>query len=179
MRSIFLILSMFCLLSSLGAQEDKFTISGHIRDAASGEALIGASVFAQGTDAGAVTNLYGFYSLTLPKGTYQLEFSYLGFDTRVLEFELHQNLREDVEIAEASTALQEVVVKAEREDRNIESVSMSREKMSIEKIKTIPVVLGEVDIIKAIQLLPGVQTVGEGQGGNHLQRARRTLVRPV
>lgn len=169
MKKVFVFLSLLCLFEAAWAQDEKFTLSGHIRDAASGEALIGASVFAQGTDAGAITNLYGFYSLTLPAGVYKFEFSYLGYDTRVINVELNSNMREDVEISETSTSLSEVVVKAEKEDRNVESVSMSREKMSIEKIKTIPVVLGEVDIIKALQLLPGVQTVGEGQGGFYVR----------
>ncbi|HMQ59942.1 MAG TPA: TonB-dependent receptor, partial [Flavilitoribacter sp.] len=109
--------------------------------------------------------LYGFYSLTLPAGRYRLEFSYIGYSSRMLDVNLTENRTLNVEIGEAPISVDEVVVTAEREDRNVESVAMSKEKLSIEKIRTIPVVFGEVDLIKAIQLLPGVQTVGEGQSG--------------
>jgi hypothetical protein len=161
---------LFLLLLSLNAlvafgQAPKFTISGHVRDGGSGEELIGANVFEASNGVGAVTNLYGFYSLTLPAGNYQIEFSYIGYEVKTVEVSLTGNKTLDVEVSEASVAIQEIVVSAEREDRNVESVAMSKEKMAIEKIKNIPVVFGEVDLIKAIQLLPGVQTVGEGQSG--------------
>lgn len=167
MRWSILFAYFFLSVSAVWGQGDEFTISGYVRDAGTGEELIGASVFEPQSGAGAITNLYGFYSLTLPAGSYQLEFGYLGFDTKSISVDLLQNINQNVAIEE--TALMatetEIVVKAEKEDRNVESVTMSREKMSIEKIKTIPAVMGEVDIIKAIQLLPGVQTVGEGQSG--------------
>ncbi|MCB0517566.1 MAG: TonB-dependent receptor [Lewinellaceae bacterium] len=165
MRSLTLSLSLLFVSVFAFGQDAKFTLSGHVRDAGSGEELIGANVFDPASGVGATTNLYGFYSLTLPAGNYQIEFSYLGYDTKTVEVKLTENKTLEVEVEEASVAIQEVVVSAERADRNVESVSMSKEKMAIEKIKTIPVVFGEVDLIKAIQLLPGVQTVGEGQSG--------------
>ncbi|HFA50001.1 MAG TPA: TonB-dependent receptor [Bacteroidetes bacterium] len=161
-----IVLSVFCL-SFVSGQEEEFTVSGYVKDAATGEELIGASIFEPRTGAGAVTNLYGFYSLTLPAGTYRLEYAYLGYDTKSIEINLAQNTTQNVSVTESAILATdtEIVVKAEKEDRHVESVSMSREKMSVEKIKTIPAVFGEVDIIKAIQLLPGVQSVGEGQSG--------------
>lgn len=165
MRLLTLCILFAVAVHSGSAQTTQFTISGHVRDASSGEELIGANVYDPVSGSGAVTNLYGFYSLTLPAGDYRLEFSYIGFNSRIIEVQLNENRTFDIELGETPVAVQEVVVTAEREDRNVESVGMSKEKMSIEKIRTIPVVFGEVDLIKAIQLLPGVKTVGEGQSG--------------
>ncbi|HMQ86911.1 MAG TPA: TonB-dependent receptor [Flavilitoribacter sp.] len=165
MRLLTLLILLAAGLQAAWGQETKFTLSGHVSDAGSGEELIGANIFEPVSGAGAVTNLYGFYSLTLPAGRYRLEFSYIGYSSRMLDVNLTENRTLNVEIGEAPISVDEVVVTAEREDRNVESVAMSKEKLSIEKIRTIPVVFGEVDLIKAIQLLPGVQTVGEGQSG--------------
>ena len=165
MRLLTLLILFAAGIHAAWGQETKFTLSGHVSDAGSGEELIGANIFEPVSGAGAVTNLYGFYSLTLPAGRYRIEFSYIGYSSRILDVNLTENRTLNVEIGEAPISVDEVVVTAEREDRNVESVAMSKEKLSIEKIKTIPVVFGEVDLIKAIQLLPGVQTVGEGQSG--------------
>ncbi len=165
MRLLTLLILFAAGIHAAWGQETKFTLSGHVSDAGSGEELIGANIFEPVSGAGAVTNLYGFYSLTLPAGHYRIEFSYIGYSSRILDVNLTENRTLNVEIGEAPISVDEVVVTAEREDRNVESVAMSKEKLSIEKIKTIPVVFGEVDLIKAIQLLPGVQTVGEGQSG--------------
>lgn len=151
------------------AQTQKFTLSGQIKDGRNGEDLIGASVFEPQSGDGTVTNLYGFYSLTLPEGNYRLEFSYVGYSPKIVEVQLHADKSMNVELNETGMTIQEVVVTAEREDRNVTATGMSREKLAIEKIKTIPVVLGEVDVIKAIQLLPGVQNSGEGQSSFYVR----------
>ncbi len=150
---------------SLYAQE-KFTISGHIRDAGNGEGLIGATVLVKeipGT--GTTTNIYGFYSLTLPEGEYTLIYSYIGYENIENPLTLEGNTKLEIELKEEKMQLNEVVITADRPDQNVTDIKMSRENLKIEKIKSMPALLGEVDIIKSIQLLPGVQTAGEGTTG--------------
>ncbi len=148
------------------AQEKGFvTLSGYIKDKASGETLIGATVYVDSLKTGASTNFYGFYSLSIPKGVYEVSFSYVGYESVKVELELNENKTLDVDLPALSQLLDEVVVSDEEEDINIKSVEMSVEKLDIKTIEKIPAFLGEVDIIRAIQLLPGVSTVGEGATG--------------
>ncbi len=155
-----------CLISiqTVTAQE-KFTISGYVSDSKNGEKLIGVTVFIQGTTIGALSNEYGFYSLTLPKGSYTLGVSYVGYQTFTKAIALEANQKHDVELQEESISLQEVVITSERKDANVKDVSMSINKLDIKTIQKIPAFLGEVDVIRSIQLLPGVSTVGEGATG--------------
>jgi hypothetical protein len=163
MKHFFFTLSfLFCLGISFA---QNYTISGYVKDARNGEALIGVSVFKQGTSIGVTTNAYGFYSLTLPAGKHTLMFSYVGYNALPKDTTLSRNLTVNVELAEESKALDEVVITSEREDRNVKSMEMSVAKMDIKQINKIPALLGEVDIIRSIQLLPGVTTVGEGATG--------------
>ncbi len=141
------------------------TLSGYIKDADSGETLIGASVFIPSLAAGATSNEYGFYSLTVEPGTYQVEYAYLGFDTKKMEIVLNSNLTKDVELGENIVDLVEVVVTSEVEDQNVTNTEMSVNKLDIRTIQKMPALLGEVDVIRSIQLLPGVSTVGEGATG--------------
>jgi hypothetical protein len=152
------------LVFQIQAQE-KYTLSGYINDAANGEALIGATVYIESIDGGGVTNVYGFYSLTLPAGTYEVKYRYVGFETISKTIELTENVRQDVELSETDTELEAVVVSSRREDDNISNIEMSTAELDIKSISKIPAFAGEVDIIKSIQLLPGVSTVGEGASG--------------
>jgi hypothetical protein len=149
---------------TLSAQE-KVTISGYIKDATTGEAQIGATVVVKELKSGTTANLYGFYSLTLPKGNYTLVFSYLGFTSLTKEISLQDNQKFNAELHPRKTELSEVVITGERETENVEKVEMSTINLKMETINKIPALMGEVDIIKAIQLLPGVQTGGEGSTG--------------
>ena len=153
-----------CCTEILHAQ-DKYTISGYIKDASNGESLIGATVYIEEISGGAVSNVYGFYSITLPAGTYNFEYRYIGFDNQLKTIELNENVRLDVEMAIGAEQLEAVVVSAEKEDANVSEVEMSTLELDIKTIEKIPAFLGEVDIIKSIQLLPGVSTVGEGASG--------------
>ena len=153
-----------CCTEILHAQ-DKYTISGYIKDASNGESLIGATVYIEEVSGGAVSNVYGFYSITLPAGTYNFEYRYIGFDNQLKTIELNENVRLDVEMAIGAEQLEAVVVSAEKEDANVSEVEMSTLELDIKTIEKIPAFLGEVDIIKSIQLLPGVSTVGEGASG--------------
>ncbi len=142
------------------------TLSGYVKDIASGEALIGVSVYVKERGTGAVTNPYGFYALTLPSGTYTLVFTFVGYEkvTRTVELDgLDQKL--DLELREEGRQLAEVVVKSQREDDNVRSVEMSVNKIDMKTIRAMPALLGEVDLVKSLQLLPGVTTVGEGASG--------------
>jgi len=147
--------------------QGKFTLSGYAKDAANGEALVGASVFVKESNAGVVTNVYGFYSITLPAGNYNVEISYIGYDKQTHTVALTGNVRLDAELVTQSNQLQELVVTADEEERsaNVKSLEMSTNKLDIKTIQKIPAFMGEVDVIKSLQLLPGVSTVGEGASG--------------
>jgi hypothetical protein len=164
---------VFLFVHTVFSQEDKaerYTISGYLKDVKNGEVLIGANVYVQGNNAlGATTNLYGFYSLLLPKGKYQIAFSYLGFNTKITDVELDKETRLNVELSDDAKVLDEVVVTDERKDENVRTTVMGKEELSIERIKSIPAFMGEVDIIKALQLLPGVQAAGEGNSGIYVR----------
>lgn len=157
----FLLLLFLPLLS----YSQKFTINGYIKDAANGEALIGATVYIKAINNGAVTNEYGFYSVTLDAGQYEVNYSYVGFVAQTKTIALTANLRQDVELAGEAEELQEVVVTGEIEQANAQNMEMSTNKYDIRTILKVPSFLGEADVLRSIQLLPGVSTVGEGASG--------------
>lgn len=145
---------------------NQVTVSGYIKDAANGEGLIGVSVYVKEAATGVTTNSYGFYSLTLPVGTYNLVYSYVGFSKQNRTVDLaDQNVRLNVELQEEGRELQEVTVSTKREDDNVKSIEMSVNTVEMKTIQKMPALLGEVDVIRSIQLLPGVSTVGEGATG--------------
>ncbi|GAA4412442.1 TonB-dependent receptor [Nibrella viscosa] len=157
--------SFFLFVSSVFAQ-DKFTVSGYVKDANNAEGLIGVSVYVKELGTGAVTNNYGFYAIPLPKGAYTVVVSYVGYGKQTLPVTLAtQNVRLDIELKEEGRDLQEVVISTTREDDNVKNIEMSVNKIDMKTIQRIPALLGEVDVIRSIQLLPGVSTVGEGATG--------------
>lgn len=143
----------------------KFTLSGYIKDAKSGEVLIGATVFIKQLSAGTTSNVYGFYSLSALAGTYDVSVSYVGYSTKTFSVELQKNTKMDIELAEVEQETKEVVVTADKPEDNIKKVEMSVNKLEMRNIEKMPALLGEVDVIRSIQLLPGVSTVGEGATG--------------
>jgi len=149
----------------LDAQEKSYTVSGSVSDKSSGEDLIGASVSDSDTHRGAITNSYGYYSLSLPKGKHTLMISYLGFRAKDISIELTADTRLDVKLEADTKELTEVVVSAEGHNANVVKPDMSVEKLSAKTIKAAPALMGEVDVLKAIQLLPGVQATSEGSSG--------------
>ena len=158
----------FLLLSSVTATAQKrFTLSGSVRDAATGETLIGATVKIQGTagNAGATTNAYGFYAVTAAEGTYTLTVSYISYKSVVKTIVLNQNMSFNADL-QAGAELQEVVVRAgDRKNDNVRSPQMGVEKLDMKLLDNIPVLFGEKDVLKTIQLLPGVKSGGEGNTG--------------
>ena len=148
-----------------GNAQDNVTLSGYLKDTTNGESLIGATVYVQELNKGTSSNVYGFYSLTLPPGNYRVVYSYVGYRTEEKNIALTEDVRLDVELISTSQELAEVVVTSEAPDANVRSTEMSVNKLDIQTIQKIPAFLGEVDVIKSIQLLPGVSTVGEGASG--------------
>ncbi len=146
--------------------QDKFTVSGYVKNESDGETILGATVYTREMpERGTATNSAGFYSLTLPKGFYKLVFSTLGYTTKVIDLDLTQNRVQSIELNDSETQLNEVVITEDVIDANVTSNRMSLEKLDIQTIKSMPALLGEVDVIRSIQMLPGVSTVGEGASG--------------
>ncbi|MGZ9735733.1 TonB-dependent receptor [Flavobacterium sp. GNP002] len=150
-------------LSSIG--QEKFTLSGTIIDANSNETLIGVNVVIPELKTGVTTNEYGFYSITIPKGNYTVQISYLGYLTISESINLDQNIKNNFNLYSNETALQEVIITDNKTKIDIKKPEMSVNKLSISAIKKMPVVLGEVDVLKSILLLPGVTNAGEGASG--------------
>jgi len=145
--------------------QEKYTLSGSITDEKTGETLIGVNVIINELKTGTVTNEYGFYSITLPKGTYSVTISYLGFGDINETVTLEQNIRKNFILKESNVQLNEVVVSENPYKINIKKPEMSANRLSIATIKQMPVLLGEVDVIKSLLFLPGVTNAGEGQSG--------------
>ncbi len=155
---------MWMLLTSVSAQE-KYTISGEVTDAETGEALIGVTIYTADKTVGTMSNTYGFYSLTLPAGKQTVLYSFVGYATQQRQVELNANKTIKIQLNINQTALNEVVVSAEKKDKNISATQMSGEKLDMKTIDKLPVLFGERDILKTIQLLPGISTVSEGGNG--------------
>jgi hypothetical protein len=154
------------LLSALsGFAQEKFTLSGTIIDANSNETLIGVNVVIPELKTGVTTNEYGFYSITVPKGIYSVQISYLGYQTIEESINLNQNIKNNFNLYSNETALKEVIITDNKTKIDIKKPEMSVNKLSISAIKKMPVVLGEVDVLKSILLLPGVTNAGEGASG--------------
>jgi hypothetical protein len=153
------------LFTIVSFSQEKFTFSGTVSDLKNNETLIGATIYVPETKATTKTNEYGYYSITLPKGNYTVLISYIGFQTFTKKIELSENLKINHNLSENSEVLQEVIIKEQNKKSNTRSPEMSLNKLSISSIKKMPVVLGEVDVIKSLLQLPGVTNAGEGASG--------------
>ena len=159
----FYVLMFLCFL---GQAQDKKTISGYIKDSKNGERLLGVSVFVKEIGNGTVTNDYGYYALNLAKGNYTLVFNYVGYGRIEKAVILAENdVKLDIELSDKSLELAEVVVTTRKADENVKNIEMSVNKVDMKTIRQMPALLGEVDLVRSIQLLPGVTTVGEGASG--------------
>ena len=164
-RLTLLMLALAHLGQAQESNESRHTVSGYVRDASNGEALIGVHVTAPSRQAGTSTNAYGFFSLTLPQGSYELRIQYIGYRSKTIQLKLDSTKKIDVELKATSTQLEEVEVSAQRSDKNVRSTEMSVAQLDMKDVKKIPALLGEVDVIRSLTLLPGVSTVGEGSSG--------------
>lgn len=165
MRLYFLLFGIICCFQSFAQKQ--YTVSGTVKSKKTGETLIGGSV--RSGQAGAITNEYGFYSLTLPAGKHSLEFSSLGHDPERTELDLQADTVMNILLEPESSELSEVVVKATAKGRSIGGAQMGVEHLSVKEIKNIPVLLGERDALKVMQLLPGVKSAGDGNSGFYVR----------
>lgn len=156
---------MLCCFAFAKAYSQKYTLSGIITEESTGETAIGVNVLIKALETGTTSNEYGFYSISLPAGTYQVTYSFIGYKTIVKEIDLTKDTKQDIALAEANEELDAIVITADVEKLNTRSPQMSVNSLSIETIKKVPVVLGETDLIKALTLLPGVTNAGEGAAG--------------
>ncbi|HTE31590.1 MAG TPA: TonB-dependent receptor, partial [Chryseolinea sp.] len=157
-----LLLITFLLSSLIAGAQDKVTLNGYVKDASNGEELIGVSVYLPLLKAGTVTNAYGFYSLTLPPGTYEVQYSYVGYSFQTITVTLDKNVASNIEMIDEAKLIDEVVISDKPIDENVVSLQMSKNTLDMNRVRKLPALFGEVDIIKNIQMLPGVITAGEG-----------------
>ncbi|MBK8329715.1 MAG: TonB-dependent receptor [Bacteroidetes bacterium] len=169
-KIVILLLSfLFCVQQMLHAQDKKYTISGYVRDQSSGENLPAANVGVVELKRGVNTNNYGFFSISVPEGNYQLKVSYLGFETQLINLTIQKDIVLNVELLPKNLVQKEIIVKDIRKDNNVKSTEMGMHQLSMENVKKLPVIMGEVDVLKSLQLLPGVSSAGEGQSGFYVR----------
>ncbi len=174
-RLVFIFI-MICIQSmvllngiAVGQDRQRFTVSGYVKDAKTGENLIGATVYLKELQRGGSTNPYGFYSITVDAGNYNLATSFVGYKEFNFNLVLDKDVRLNIDLISGAIEVSEVEIKGERSDRNVRSLDMGVNEISVETIKTLPSFMGEVDILKSIQLLPGVQSAGEGNSGYYVR----------
>jgi hypothetical protein len=167
MKNLTLVSALLLTLFSTAIRaQERYTISGTVSDTASGETLIGALIgIRELPGKGAVSNEYGFYSLTLAPGQYTLFYQFTGFKSLERQINLQSNMKIDVPMASETTLLKAIEITAEGGNNNVTDAKMGVEKLDIKEINKLPVLFGERDILKSIQLLPGVKSAGEGNSG--------------
>lgn len=169
-KSKLILLAIYCLLGLSALSQNKYTISGYVKDAKTGEELIGAAVSIKELSAtGTYTNAYGFYSITIPEGIYNVTAQFIGYEQKSVQIELKQSIKQEFSLNEKVNTLTEVVITAEKKDENINRIQMGVEKMGMKEIKNIPVLMGEKDVLKTLQLMPGVKSAGEGNSGFYVR----------
>jgi hypothetical protein len=167
-RPFFLILCLLAVCTAFSQQ--KFTISGTVKEKKSGEVLIGASLYLkEAPKLNSLSNAYGFYSITAPDGTYTLIVSFAGYVQDSIQVRLNKNIVQSVELVQQTAELQEVIVTNKKRNANITQPVMGVQKLSVNEIKNVPVIFGEKDVLKTIQLLPGVKSAGEGSSGFYVR----------
>ncbi len=161
----FCLLILLLIYSDISFAQDKFTISGHVRDESTGEELIGTSIYIEELKTGSSSNVYGFYSLTIPTGDYTVRYSNVGYITEKISITLSDNITKNIELKVKPIVLKSTSVTAKAADENITQIEMGTIKLKPETIKDIPVIFGEQDIMKTVQLMPGVKSLNEGSSG--------------
>lgn len=150
--------------------QEKFTLKGYVKDSLSGETLIGASILISNETRGVTTNQYGFFSLTLPQSDYTLIVSYVGYAPRIINVSFNTNLAEDILLMPVASTINNVTVTGvQKRLNNVKSAQMGQVDLSIATVKSLPSFLGETDILKTLQLLPGVRNAGEGNSGFYVR----------
>jgi TonB dependent receptor/CarboxypepD_reg-like domain/TonB-dependent Receptor Plug Domain len=168
MKIYFAVFLLMLFSLSVSAQK-KYTISGYVKDSLNGETLIGATISVQGQTKGISSNLYGFYSITLDEGRYILICTFIGYSYKVVEIDLTADTKINFEVLPKVYLSQEVIVTTKKREANVKNAQMGIFTLPIEQIKSIPAFLGEVDLLKTIQFLPGVRNAGEGSAGLYVR----------
>jgi hypothetical protein len=163
---LFFLFTFFAI--TLFAQE-KFTISGYVKDSTSNENIIGATVSFKQLTKGVTTNQYGFFSITVPSGAYRVSVSHIGYETYSEDLQIQQNINMNYKLLPRVTQAKEIVINADKREANIKAAQMGRFDLSIAAIKNVPALAGEVDPLKVLQLLPGVRNAGEGSSGLYVR----------
>lgn len=165
MNNRFFLLSLCLLFFNIQLFGQEYTLNGTITDASSNETLIGVNIIFPEVNTGVITNEYGYYSIKLPQGSYQIQITYLGYQSIVQTIDLDGNKKLNFQLEEASESLEEVLITGDIKGLNIRKPEMSVNKLSIKTIQNLPVVFGEVDVVRSLLLLPGVSNAGEGSSG--------------
>ncbi len=160
---------LITLIVCVSAQAQRYTLSGYVKDSTNGEFLPGATIQIKDAGTGVQTNNYGFYSLTLPAGTYTVIYSFVGYESKAFIFHLNSNTVRNMEMLPHSYVAQEVVITGQQQHANVKSTDMGRIEMTAVDVKKLPALMGEVDVLKALQLMPGVQAAGEGNAGFYVR----------
>ncbi len=166
---IFSFLFMLFYCPANAQQKKSYTISGYVKDAANGEVSIGASVYIKELLKGGSTNQYGFYSITVEEGDYTLVSTYVGYTNFIKPIKLDKDMRINIDLQSTAINVAAVEVSSERADKNVSSSTVGSVKLDMEEIKKLPAFLGEVDVLKTIQLLPGVKSAGDGNTGSYVR----------
>ncbi len=157
-----LLTAALSLLALSTFAQEKVTLNGYVRDASNGEELLGVTVYIPSIKVGIITNDYGFYALTVPKGKYEVQYTYLGYQAQTIEIDLSQNVSKNIALEEEASVIKEVVIEDKAVDENVVNIQMSKNTLNMNQVRKLPALFGEVDIIKNIQMLPGVISAGEG-----------------
>lgn len=160
---------VFTLTGFIVNSQERFTLNGYVKDSLSGETIIGATITINGQSKGVASNQYGFYSLTLDRGNYTISVSHVSYIGKSISVDLTDNRSFNFEMVSKSTFNQEVIIYSRRRDGNVKNAQMGKVDLSISQIRNIPAFMGEVDLLKAIQLIPGVRNAGEGNAGFYVR----------
>ncbi|MGB3006366.1 MAG: TonB-dependent receptor [Chitinophagaceae bacterium] len=166
---LLLFITVFAFSQGTPEKTIRFSINGYIKDSLTGESVIGASVSVNGLSKGVSSNQYGFYSITLEKGTYSINVSHVSYQTKTVLVNLDNNQSYNFEIVPRSSSINEVIVYSKFRDANIKNAQMGKIDLSMNQVRNIPAFMGEVDLLKVIQLLPGVRNAGEGNAGFYVR----------
>lgn len=160
LRHLFFSISIF--ISFLCVAQEKVTLNGYVKDADNGEELIGVTVYIPQLKAGTITNDYGFYALTIPKGNYEVQYTYIGYELQNVAVDLQQDITKNINLSIEAELMDEIVIEERALDANVVNIQMSKNNLNMTQVRKLPALFGEIDIIKSIQMLPGVISAGEG-----------------
>lgn len=167
-KKIKILMVLFMLPSFLWAQKN-ITLSGYIRDSNSGESIPGATIYFEEINRAGHTNSYGFYSITVPPGNYKIRIQAMSFETIEENISLQANMEKDFDLGKSGVQLKGVTVSDKKADRNVSSTDVGMVSLDMATVKKMPIMFGEADVLKAIQLMPGVQSAGEGNSGFYVR----------